>query len=114
MNESENIREYFQNTPSRLSEDRPHDRVELASNVETMIEANVVFHQGVVTVGANEGSILVNVESLTANEFTNLVTLVESMVADKYKSRAEWSSMSDANRFLSGVITKTTVNRPVL
>jgi hypothetical protein len=54
--------------------------------------------------GANEGSMLVNVEPLTANELTKLVTLVESMVGDKYKSRAEWGSMSDANRFLSGVM----------
>ncbi len=45
--------------------------------------------------GANEGSLL-----LTAG--------------DKYKSRDEWGSMSDANRFLSGVMEKTTVNRPVL
>ena len=36
------------------------------------------------------------------------------MVGDKYKSRVEWDSMSDANMFLSGVMTKTTVNRPVL
>ena len=36
------------------------------------------------------------------------------MVGDKYKSRAEWGSMSDANRFLSGVMAKVTVNRPVL
>ena len=40
MNESEKIREYFQNTENRLPEDRPHDRAELASNVETMIAAN--------------------------------------------------------------------------
>jgi hypothetical protein len=38
MNESEKIREYFQNTESRLPEDRPHDRVELASNLETLID----------------------------------------------------------------------------
>ena len=55
-----------------------------------------------------------NVELLTANELTKLVTLVESMVGDKYKSRDEWGNMSDVNRFLSGVMTKTTVNRPVL
>jgi len=114
MNESEKIREYFQNTQSRLPEDRPHDRVELASNVETMIAANAAFQQAVVEAGANEGSMLVNVEPLTANELTKLVTLVKSMVGDKYKSRDEWGSMSDANRFLSGVMTKTTVNRPVL
>jgi hypothetical protein len=36
------------------------------------------------------------------------------MVENKYKSRDEWGSMSDANRFLSGVMAKTTVNRPVL
>ena len=35
-------------------------------------------------------------------------------MGDKYKSRVEWDSMSDANMFLSGVMTKTTVNRPVL
>jgi hypothetical protein len=57
---------------------------------------------------------LVNVEPLTTNELTKLVTLVKSMVADKYKSRTEWGSMSDVNRFLSGMMTKTTVNRPVL
>ena len=57
---------------------------------------------------------LVSVEPLSANELTKLVTLVESMVGDKYKSRAEWGSMSDANRFLSGVMAKATVNRPVL
>jgi hypothetical protein len=102
MNESEKIREYFQNTQSRLTEDRPHDHVELASNVETLIVSNSVFHLAVVTVGANEVSILVN------------VTLVESKVADKYKSRSEWGSKSDANRFLSGVMANTTVNRPVL
>jgi hypothetical protein len=88
MNESERIREYFQNTQSRLSEDRPHDRVELASNVKTMIEANAAFQQFVVAAGANEGSMLVNVESFTANELTKLGTLVESMVVDKHKSRA--------------------------
>ena len=114
MNESEKIREYFQNTENRLPEDRPHDRAELASNVETMIAANAAFQQAVVAAGANEGSMLVNVEPLTANELTKLVTLVESMVGDKYKSRAEWGTMSDANRFLSGVMAKTTVNRPVL
>ncbi len=114
MNESEKIREYFQNTENRLPEDRPHDRVELVSNVETMIEANAVFQQAVVAAGANEGSILVNVESLTPNELTKFVTLVESMVGVKDKSRAEWGTMSDANRFLSGVMAKTTVNRPVL
>ena len=37
-----------------------------------------------------------------------------SVVGDKYKSRVEWDSMSDANRFHSGVMEKTTVNRPVL
>ena len=63
---------------------------------------------------ANEGSILVNVDPLTANELTKLVTLVASMVRDKNKSRVEWDSMSDTNRFLSGVMTKVTVNRPVL
>jgi hypothetical protein len=114
MNENEKIREYFLNTESRLPEDRPHDKVEFESNVETMIEANHAFHQAVVVVGANEGSLLVNVEPLTANELTKFVTLVESMVGDKYKSRDEWDSMSDVNRFLSGVMTKTTVNRPVL
>ncbi len=57
---------------------------------------------------------LVNVEPLTSNELTKLVTLVKSMVGDKYKSRAEWGSMSDENRFLSGVMTKTTVNGLVL
>jgi hypothetical protein len=50
-----------------------------------------------VAAGANEGSLLVYV----------------SMVGDKYVSRDEWGSMSDANRFLSGVMAKTTVNRPV-
>ena len=114
MNENEKIREYFLNTESRLPEDRPHDKVEFKSNVETMIAANDAFHQAVVAAGANEGSLLVNVEPLTANELTKLVTLVESMVGDKYKSRDEWGSMSDANRFLSGVMAKTTVNRPVL
>jgi hypothetical protein len=114
MNESEKIREYFQNTEDRLPEDRPHDRVELVSNVETMITANSVFQEAVVETGANEGSMLVNVEPLTPNELTKLVTLVESMVGDKYKSRVEWGTMSDANRFLSGVMGKTTVNRPVL
>ncbi len=114
MNENEKIREYFQNTEDRLPEDRPHDRVELASNVETMIPANSVFQETVVAVGANEGSILVNVEPLTPNDLTKFVTLVESMVGDKYKSRPEWGTMSDANRFLSGVMGKTTVNRPVL
>jgi hypothetical protein len=67
-----------------------------------------------VAAGENEGSLLVNVEPLTPNELTKLVTLVESMVGDKYNSRGEWGTMSDANRFLSGVMTKTTVNRPVL
>jgi hypothetical protein len=114
MNEKEKIREYFLNVESRLPEDRPHDRVEFKSNVETMIAANDAFQQAVVTAGANEGSLLVNVESLTPNELTKLVTLVESMVGDKYKSRDELDTMSDANRFLSGVMTKTTVNRPVL
>ena len=42
MNESEKIREYFQNTESRLSEDRPHDLVELTSNLETLITTNGV------------------------------------------------------------------------
>jgi hypothetical protein len=114
MNEHEKIREYFLNAESRLPEDRPHDKVEFKSNVETMIVANDEFQQVVVTAGANEGSLLVNVESLTPNELTKLVTLVESMVGDKYKSRDEWVTMSDENRFLSGVMTKTTVNRPVL
>jgi hypothetical protein len=109
MNENEKIREYFLNTESRLPEDRPHDKVEFKSNVETMIATNYVFHQVVVAAGANEDSLLVNVEPLTANELTKLVTLVESMVGDKYKSRDEWGSMSDANRFLSGVMVKTTV-----
>ena len=86
MNESEKIREYFQNTESRLPEDRPHDRVELASDLETLIAANAVFQQAVVTAGANEGSILLNVEPLTANELTKLVILGESMVGDKYKT----------------------------
>jgi hypothetical protein len=71
MNESEKIQEYFQNTQSRQPEDRPHDRVELASNVETMIAANAAFQQAVVEAGANEGSMLVNVEPLTANELTS-------------------------------------------
>jgi hypothetical protein len=102
MNESEKIREYFQNTQSRLTEDRPHDHVELSSNVETMIATNAAFQQAVVTAGANTVSMLVN------------VTFVESMVADKYKSRSEWGSKSDANRFLFGVMANTTVNRPVL
>ena len=84
MNESEKIREYFQNTESRLPEDRPHDLVKLASNLETLIAANDVFQQAVVAVGANEGSMLVNVEPLTANELTNLVTLVESMVHTEF------------------------------
>jgi hypothetical protein len=79
-----------------------------------MIAANDAFYQAVVAAGANEGSLLVNVEPWTANELTKLVTLVESMLGDKYKSRDEWGSMSDANRFLSGVMLKTTVNRPVL
>ena len=114
MNENEKIREYFLNTESRLPEDRPHDKVEFKSNVETMIAANDAFHQAVVAAGANEGSLLVHVEPLTANELTKLVTLVDSMVGDKYKSRDEWGSMSDASRFLPGVMAKTTVNRPVL
>ena len=49
---------------------------------------NDAFYQAVVAAGANEGSMLVNVESFTANELTKLGTLVESMVVDKYKSRA--------------------------
>jgi hypothetical protein len=114
MNENEKIREYFLNAKSRLPEDRPHDKVEFKSNVETMIAANDAFQQAVVATGANEGSLLVNVEPLTSNELTKLVTLVESMVGDKYKSQDEWGTMSDANRFLSGVMAKTTVNRPVL
>jgi hypothetical protein len=40
MNENEKIREYFLTTESRLPEDGPHDKVELKSNVETMIAAN--------------------------------------------------------------------------
>jgi hypothetical protein len=114
MNESEKIREYFQNTESRFPEDRPHDRVELASNVETLITTNAVFQHTVVTAGANEGLMLVNVDPLISNELTKIVTLVESMVGDKYKSRDEWDSMSDVHRFLSGVMVKTMVNRPVL
>jgi hypothetical protein len=58
MNENEKIREYFLNTESRLPEDRPHDKVEFKSNVETMIAANDAFHQAVVAAGANEGSLL--------------------------------------------------------
>jgi len=94
MNENEKIREYFLNTESQLPEDRPHDKVEFQSNVETMIAANDAFYQAVVAAGANEGSMLVNVETLTANELTKLVTLVESMVGDKYKSRDEWEQTS--------------------
>jgi hypothetical protein len=68
MNENEKIREYFLNAESRLPEDRPHDKVEFKSNVETMIEAKDVFQQTVVTPGENEGSLLVNVDPLTPNE----------------------------------------------
>ena len=114
MNENEKIREYFLNAESRLPEDRPHDKEEFKSNVETMLAANDAFQKAVVEAGANEGSMLVNVEPLTPNELTKLVTLVESMVGDKYKSRDEWGTIGDANRFLSGVMAKTTVNRPVL
>jgi hypothetical protein len=114
MNENEKIREYFLNAESRLPEDRPHDKEEFKSNVETMLAANDAFQKAVVEAGANEGSMLVNVEPLTPNELTKLVTLVEAMVGDKYKSRDEWGTISDANRFLSGVMAKTTVNRPVL
>jgi hypothetical protein len=47
MNENEKIREYFLNTESRLPEDRPHDKVEFKSNVETMNTANDAFYQTV-------------------------------------------------------------------
>ncbi len=43
-----------------------------------MIAANDAFQKAVVAARANEGSLLVNVESFTPNELKKLVTLVES------------------------------------